>query len=49
VGLGRSTASGSVIVQWSGGEVEVAATGPLQPASTGPSTNLSSSWFTLVD
>jgi hypothetical protein len=42
-------ASGRVIVQWSGGQVEVAASGPLQPEATGPSTNLSSSWFTRID
>ena len=40
-------ASGAVIVQWSGGQVEVAASGPRQPTSAGPATNLSSSWFTL--
>jgi hypothetical protein len=41
-------ASGAVIVKWSAGQVEVAASGPRQPASQGPGTNLSSSWFTLV-
>lgn len=41
-------ASGKVIVVWGGGRVEVAASGPQQPAATGPTTNLSSSWFTRV-
>jgi len=41
-------ASGTVIVKWDGGQVEVAASGPPQPSSRGPGTNLSSSWFTLV-
>lgn len=41
-------ASGRVIVVWSGGRVEVAASGPRQPQARGPSTNLSSSWFTLI-
>jgi hypothetical protein len=43
-------ASGAVIVQWDGGhsQAEVAASGPKQPSSARPSTNLSSSWWTLV-
>jgi hypothetical protein len=42
-------ARGAVIVAWSGGQAEVAASGPRQPTSRGPATNLSSTWFTRVD
>ena len=48
-GWGGPPASGRVIVKWSGGQVEVAASGPRQPTASGPTTNLSSSWFTLID
>ena len=39
-------ASGCVVVGWPGGRVEVSASGPRQPTSPGPATNLWSSWFT---
>jgi Protein of unknown function (DUF4232) len=42
-------ASGRVIVGWHGGRVEVEASGPRQPESVGPPTNLSSSWFERAD
>jgi hypothetical protein len=42
-------ASGRVIVGWTVGSVEVEASGPQQPESLGPPTNLSSSWFEYVD
>ena len=38
-------AGGVVLVEWSGGRAEVPASGPRQPAATGPTTNLWSSWF----
>ncbi len=41
--------SGRVIVRWDGGRVEVDASGPRQPANSGPATNLSTSWFSLLD
>lgn len=41
-------ASGRVLLAWPGGQAEVLATGPAQPAATGPATNLWSSWFTNV-
>lgn len=41
--------SGEYIVRWEGGEAHVQASGPLRPAVAGPATNLTSSWFTLVD
>jgi hypothetical protein len=42
-------ASGTVIVQWPGGQVDVAASGPRQPHATGPAVNLWASWFTRTD
>jgi Protein of unknown function (DUF4232) len=39
-------ASGRVLISWPGGQAEVLASGPFQPAATGPATNLWSSWFT---
>ena len=39
-------ASGCVVVGWPGGEVQVPTSGPRQPTSPGPATNLWSSWFT---
>lgn len=42
-------ASGQIIVEWPGGQVRVTAEGPRQPASSGPATNLWSSWFELVE
>lgn len=48
-GWDGAPASGRVIVRWEGGEVEVNATGPLQPESHGPATNLYSSWFSRVE
>ena len=41
-------ASGHFIVTWPGGSTLVAASGPRQPRGSGPATNLSSSWFRLV-
>jgi hypothetical protein len=43
-------ASDAVIVEWDAGQsqVEVTASGPHQPTSAGPATNLSSSWFSLL-
>jgi hypothetical protein len=41
-------ASATVVVQWPGGQAEVQASGPSQPAATGPATNLWSSWFSPV-
>jgi hypothetical protein len=38
-------ASGEVVVQWPGGGSRVTVSGPRQPASAGPATNLWSSWF----
>lgn len=38
-------ASGIVLVSWPGGQAQVLASGPPQPAGTGPATNLWSSWF----
>jgi hypothetical protein len=38
-------ASGVVRVEWPGGQADVPAAGPPQPAATGPATNLWSSWF----
>ena len=38
--------SGDVRIRWSGGEAVVAASGPSRPRSTGPATNLWSSWLT---
>ena len=42
-------ARGEVIVGWPGGHVVVTANGPRQPESSGPATNLWSSWFELVE
>jgi hypothetical protein len=41
-------ASGRFVVEWAGGRSEVEALGPWQPTSTGPATNLSSSWWDLL-
>ncbi|MEO7261905.1 MAG: DUF4232 domain-containing protein [Jatrophihabitantaceae bacterium] len=38
-------AGAAVRVEWPGGQAEVQASGPRQPAATGPATNLWSSWF----
>jgi hypothetical protein len=38
--------SGDVTIRWGGGEAVVTASGPPRPRSTGPATNLWSSWFT---
>jgi hypothetical protein len=38
-------ASDHVIVEWQAGRADVAATGPRQPKSQGPATNLWTSWF----
>ena len=38
-------AGGTVRVEWPGGQVDVPAVGPRQPAGRGPATNLWSSWF----
>jgi len=38
-------AGGAVRVGWPGGQAEVQAEGPRQPAGSGPATNLFSSWF----
>jgi hypothetical protein len=46
-GWDGAPASGRIIVEWPGGQVAVLAEGPRQPASTGPATNLWSSWFEL--
>lgn len=40
--------SGKIVVSWPGGRAEVLASGPHQPAATGPATNLWSSWFMRV-
>ncbi len=42
-------AGGRVRIRWHGGEAEAAVTGPRQPTSRGPATNLTSSWFTRVE
>ncbi len=44
-GWNGPVASGSVLVEWPGGQVEVRASGPHQPSATGPATNLWSTWF----
>jgi hypothetical protein len=41
-------ASSRVVVGWRGGRQEVEASGPRQPESPGPPTNISTSWFELV-
>jgi len=41
-------ASGVVLVSWDGARTEVQASGPAQPPSQGPATNLWSSWFVLT-
>ncbi|HST49544.1 DUF4232 domain-containing protein [Jatrophihabitans sp.] len=38
-----------VRVGWPGGQVDVAADGPREPAGNGPATNLWSSWFVRAD
>jgi hypothetical protein len=38
-------AGGTVRVEWPGGQADVPAAGPRQPAGSGPATNLWSSWF----
>lgn len=45
-GWAGAAPSGRLIVRWPGGQTELTASGPVQPTSPGPSTNLSSSWFT---
>jgi hypothetical protein len=42
-------ASARVLVSWPGGQTEVLASGPFQPAGTGPATNLWSSWFSATE
>jgi len=41
-------AGGVVRVEWPGGQADVPAAGPRQPAATGPATNLWSSWFDRI-
>jgi hypothetical protein len=41
-------ASAAVIISWDAGRTEVQASGPHQPQSQGPATNLWSSWFTTA-
>lgn len=42
-------ASAMMLVRLPGGEVTVEAAGPSQPPASGAATNLSSSWFSLLD
>jgi len=42
-------AGGTVRVEWPGGQADVPADGPRQPAGGGPATNLWSSWFVRLD
>src|SRR4051812_14636431 len=42
-------AGGRVAIRWKGGQEVVTAAGPRQPVSRGPSTHLSTSWFTRIE
>jgi hypothetical protein len=44
-GWNGEVASGEVRVQWPGGQATVTVEGPRQPTTSGPATNLWSSWF----
>lgn len=48
-GWDGADAGGVVRVEWPGGQADVPAEGPRQPAASGPATNLFSSWFTRAD